>query len=190
MEDRAARIAGLELILVVEGVKQVVSGASGKLARIGIIWLRAARGHDVRPLLPIMPREAVGGRFSGVASRLKKLARNLLVVLEAEAACVQGPRGRRPSLLRLYTLAEEVEAAFVHAHEAYRVEVVVEAAEVAARVGKEAAVKEARDDLALDAERFRGQVHEPVQARVELRPVARDMAYAGQVDGDDAYRGP
>ena len=139
MEDRAARIAGLELILVVEGVKQVVSGASGKLARIGIIWLRAARGHDVRPLLPIMPREAVGGRFSGRGLEVEELARNLLVVLEAEPHVFKDLEGEGPPLLRLYTLAEEVEAAFVHAHEAYRVEVVVEAAEVAARVGKEAA---------------------------------------------------
>ena len=75
-----------------------------------------------------------------------------------------------PPLLRRDALvhAEEVLGALVHAHEAYGAEVVVEAAEVALGVGKEARVEEAGHDLALDLEGLGGEVHEVVEARVEL----------------------
>ena len=83
----------------------------------------------------------------------------------------------------------EVAHHLVHAVDADRREVVIERAQVAARVGEEAVVHVVLDGLALDLERLRGQVNELVHARDEalLVPLVQ-VAEARHVERDHADR--
>ena len=191
VEHRARGVKGLQIVLNVQSVEHVLGISHGQVRAVGVIGRAVfVGGDDVGVLFFVVLGEAVRGGFRRRRFEVEEVAVLFLIVRKPLPHMVEHAFGEFLRLFVRHVLSDpaRVERRFVHAHEAYRGEVVGERAEVALRVGVQPLVQKFGDDGALGVERTRGNVHQPVEAAHEILFALRKVSDARHVDGHDAHR--
>ena len=190
VENGAGGVKCLQFVLDIEGREDVFGVADRQVRAVGVVWgvpfLRC--GDDVRIAFAVMLGEAIGGGFCWGGFEVVEIAVFFLIIRETVAHVVEHFLGEFLGLGvgEIGAQPVGVEANFVHADEADGGEMVVKAAEVALGVWIEASVEQIGDDGALGLQGTRSDVHEMVEACVEICFVLGEICDAWQVDGDNA----
>ncbi len=145
---------------------------------------------DVGVLLLVEPGQAVAGALGGGGLQVVAVARFLLELHHQVPEEVHDLQREGQALLAADVLPQEVEAGFVHAHEADGVEVVVpvfpgpslHVPEVVGGIGVQSPVRLVLDDLALDLQRDLAELRHPPEPGEEVRLVRGQIPDPGQVD--------
>ena len=192
VEHRAGGVERLEFILNVQCGENVLRVAHGQVGGVGVVGRFAllCRRDDVGEVLLVVLGQTVGRGLGGRGFQIVQIAVLLLIVGQALAHMVQHVHGE---LLRFgvrHVLAQPlgVEADFVHANQANGREVIFKGAEIALRVGIEPLVQQARDDVALDLQGARGDVHQMIQPLVEFLRRGGEIGNLRHIDRHDADR--
>ena len=187
MENRAPGVSRLQAFLQIEGFEDVGRIVDGKLRRIRIkgAFVRAAR-DDSRKILFVVGSEAERCAFGGRRFEVEKLSRRFLIVGEAASHIIEYAFGKGFAFRIDDRCAEKIEAAFVHAAEPYRIEVIVERVQIALRIGVEPRIEEVLDHFALYAQAVARDVHEIVEPLEKGFFVFCEKTDLREVDRDDA----
>ena len=156
--DRTAGVQGLQFVLQVHALEDVVRVGHGQLGAVGVLWLVVAALDDVGVFLLVQPGQPVAGALGGGGLQVVAVARLLLELHHEISKEVHDLQREGQALLAADVLPQEVEAGFVHAHQADGVEVVVpvftgpglHVPEVVGGIGVQSPVRLVLDDLALD----------------------------------------
>ena len=174
VEDGAAGVHGLEVLLLFEGFEGVIGVADGEHGGVGVVGGIGEAGlQDVGEAFLVFAGEAVASTLGGGGLQVVEVPGFFLEVNEAGTDVVEQLVGHfvAGGGGDVVVVVGEVAHHFVDAVDADGGEVVVEAGEVALGVGVEAAVDEF---VNLDALLFQGvfaQFHQFVDAGEEAFPV-------------------
>ena len=118
---------------------------------------------DFREIFFVVGSEAERCAFGGRRFEVEKLSRRFLIVGEPASHIVEDAFGKGFAFRIDDRCAEKIEAAFVHAAEPYRIEVIVERVQIALRIGVEPRIEEVLDHFAFYAQAVARDVHEIVE---------------------------
>ena len=189
MEYGAGGIAGLKLVLDLQGGEDILGIAHGQVGGIGVVGGAVfVGGDDLGETLLVVLGEAIGSRLGGGSFQVIQVAVLFLVVRQALPHMIQHFPGKFLGSFvgQIGPQPLGVEAHLVHTDETDGREVVGEGAQVPLGVGIQAVFHQTGDDLALGLKGPGSNVHQLVQADIEILLVSGQVGDAGQVDGDHA----
>ena len=192
VEDRAAGVLGLQLLLHLLGLEGVVCVADGNLRGVRVIGIGLGAGlEDVRVALAVLLGEAVGGALRGSGLEVVEVAGGLLELHHLVAHVIEDPHahGVTARVGQVVGVVGEVADHLVHAVDAQGGEVVVQGAQVPLGEGEQAGVDVVLDDGALELEGVAADLEQLVEPGGQGGLVVGvEVAEPGHVDGDDADR--
>ena len=190
VEHGAGGVEGLELVLHVQSLKDVLGAPHRQVGGVGVIGgAVVVGGVDVGELLLVVLGEAVGSGLCRGGLQIEEVTVLLLVVAQPLPHMTQHLHGEGLGVRVGQVVAQPagVEPRLVHPHQANGGEVVAEGAQIVLGVGVEPVFHQLGDDLALGVQRAGGQVHELVQPPVKFLGGLGQIGDAGQVDGHHAH---
>ena len=192
VQDGAARVLGLELLLHLLGLEGVVGVAHGDLGGVRVVGVGLRSGlEDAGVALAVLLGEAVGGALGRGGLEVVEVAGGLLELDHLVAHVVQEAHahGVAARVGQVVGVVGEVADHLVHAVDAQGGEVVVQGAQVALGEGEQAGVDVVLDDGALELEGVAADLEQLVEPGGQGGLVVGvEVAEPGHVDGDDADR--
>ena len=192
MENRSRCVQRLQLVLNIQRREDVLRVADRQVGGVGIVGSIAVAGSrdDVREALLVVLGKAIGGRLGGRCLQVVQVAVHFLIIGQTLPHMIQHRGGKLLRRRMCQILADPVcvEARLIHADQSDRREVVGEGAEVTLGVGIQSVLHQLGDDAALDLERPGRDIHQPVEAAVEVLLVGCLVGNAGHIDGDNTHR--
>jgi len=195
VQDGASRVLGLQFVLPIQRLEQIIGRVHRQLAGVGVIRLADGtihpRGDDVGIEVAIQHGEPVARPFRWRGLQVEHLPRLFLVALQALAHIVHHPSGKLPGAGIRQIHAHKVEASLVHAVQADGVEMIrpvlaklaLDRVQIVLRVRVEPGLCELLDHPASDHQRIAGNVHQVPHAIKELLLIVSQVADAGHVEG-------
>ena len=192
VEHGAGGIAGLEIVLNIKSLEDVLGVADRQVGAVGVVGGTAglSRGDDVGVELHIVLGQAVGGGLRRGGLQVVQVAVHLLVIAEPFPHVIQHLLGEVLALGGGHVGTDPlgVEAGLIHTHQADGGEVVVKAAQVVLGVGVETGFQQLGDDGALDFQGAGGQIHQLVQPGIEVLLVLGQVGQTGHIQRHHAHR--
>ena len=101
VQDRAAGVLALQLVLVVEGVERIVGAGDGQMGRVGVVGRVGRAGLDnAGETFGVLFGEAVGRALGGRGLEVEEVAGLLLVVSQLGPHELQDFKGKAPAFGR------------------------------------------------------------------------------------------
>ena len=190
VQDGAAGVLGLELLLHLLGLEGVVGVAHRDLGGVRVVGVGLRSGlEDAGVALAVLLGEAVGGALGRGGLEVVEVAGGLLELDHLVAHVVQEAHahGVAARVGQVVGVVGEVANHLVHAVDAQGGEVVVQGAQVPLGEGEQAGVDVVLDDGALELEGVAADLEQLVEPGGQAGLVVGvEVAEAGHVDGDDA----
>ena len=165
VQDGAAGVLGLELLLHLLGLEGVVGVAHGDLGGVRVVGVGLRSGlEDAGVALAVLLGEAVGGALGRGGLEVVEVAGGLLELDHLVAHVVQEAHahGVAARVGQVVGVVGEVADHLVHAVDAQGGEVVVQGAQVPLGEGEQAGVDVVLDDGALELEGVAADLQQPV----------------------------
>lgn len=204
MDNGAARVFALELVLQVQVLENVVGIVHRELSRIGVEWLALAAfevieragAYDVRILVPVELRQAIARSLGGARFKVVAVARRFLEFQEAAPQVIHDPEGELLPCVRRDALAEQIPAGLVHADHSDRREVILpetlemllDVAQIVPRVGVEIVPGELFQHFPFDLEALPGEHQTVFEQPQKFIFVVGEIADPRQIDRHHADR--
>lgn len=201
VEDGAARVLRLQVILEVEGFEDIVGKANRKMRRIGVVGFGVSSLHffligndDIRIVFLVEEREAIGGAFGGSRFEIVEIIGLFLVVSDMLAHVCQNSLGKCLTFFGGDIGMDEILNGFIGADESNGGEMILpvlmesllDISEVEFCIGVEALFGELLDDFPFDFEAFLSDVHEAIKTLEEILFILGKVADSREIDSDDA----
>lgn len=201
MEDGAARVLCLQVILEVEGFEDIVSKADGEMRRIGVIRFGVSSPHffligddDIGIVFLVEEGEAISGAFGGSRFEIVEIIGLFLVVSDMIAHVCQNSLGECLTFFGGDISMNEILNSFIGADKSdsgemilpVLVESLLDIPEVEFGIRIESLFSELFDDFPFDFETFLSDVHEAIKTLKEIFFIFGEIADSREIDGDDA----
>ena len=191
VEHGSGGVQRLQFILHIQCGEDVFAVAHRQVAGVGVVRSTVhVRCDDVRILLLIMLSETIGSGFSRSSFQIKQVAILLLIVAQTIPHMIQDVLSELLSFLMSHVLADPlcVQTSFIHTDQADSAEVVGEGSEVTAGVRIQTVFHQLGDDLSFGIKAAGRNVHQLVQAAIEVSLISSLICQTRHIDGHNTDR--
>lgn len=203
MEDGAAGILRLQVVLEIERFKNVVRESYGEMGRISVVGfgvfhfhIRGVCNFDIGIFFLVEKSESVGGAFGGSCFQIVEIVGFFLIGSYSFAHMSEHFFGEFLTRFGRDGGLQEVFDRFVRAHESNGGEMVFpvlpesfsDIAEVELGIGIESLFGELLDDFSFYLEAFLGDIHQAIETLEEIFFIFGEVADSREIHGDDADR--